>query len=64
MVDGVNWTFTDNFLVQVGLDKGSVLHPLLFILVLEAQSREIRSGCPEELFYADDLALVHETLET
>ena len=31
--------------------------------MLQALSREIRSGCPEELFYADDLTLVDETLE-
>ena len=40
-----------------------MLSTLLFILVLEARSREIRLGCPEELLYADDLVLVKETLE-
>ena len=58
----INSTFSDEFLVKVGLHQGSVLSPLLFIIVLEALSREIRSGCPEELLYADDLALVSETL--
>ena len=47
-------TFSDDFLVQVGLHKGSVLlSPLL--LGLEAISRKICSGCQ---LYADDLALV------
>ena len=47
-------TFSDDFLVQVGLHKGSVLlSPLL--LVLEAISIKICSGCQ---LYADDLALV------
>ena len=32
---------------------------LLFITVLEALSREIRSGSPEELLYADDMVLVN-----
>ena len=32
-----------------------MLSPLLFIIVLEALSREIRSGCPEGLLHADDL---------
>ena len=59
----VNCTVTDDFLVQVGLNKGSVLSPLLFTIVLDAISREISSGCPQELFYADDLALVPETIE-
>ena len=40
-----------------------MLSPLLFIIVLEAVSREIRSGCPEELFYADHLVLISETFE-
>lgn len=31
--------------------------------VLEALSREINSGCPDEVLYADDLALVKESLD-
>ena len=50
-----NRTFCDEFFVQVGLHQGSMLSPLLFIIVLEALSREIRSGCPEGLLHADDL---------
>ena len=30
--------------------------------MLEVLCREIRSGCQEELLYADDVALVSETL--
>ena len=33
-------------------------------MVLEVLSREIRSGCPEELFYADLVALVSSALES
>ena len=40
-----------------------MLSPLLFIIVLEALSREITSGCSEELLYADHLALISETIE-
>ena len=36
-----NGTFSDNFLVHIELYQGSVLSPL-FIIVLEAMSREIR----------------------
>ena len=36
---------------------GSVLSPLLFIIVLEALSREFRTGCPWKLLYADDLMI-------
>ena len=47
-----------DFLVQVGLHHGSLLLSPLFIIKLEALSRKIRSGCSEELVYADDLALI------
>ena len=43
------------------MHQGSVLSPLLFIIVLEALSREFREGLPMELLYADDLVLVAET---
>ena len=49
--------------MQVGLHQSSELSHLLLIIVPEALSREIRSGCPEELIYADDLVLVSETFE-
>ena len=59
----INGSFSKDFQVNVGLHQGSVLSPLLFIMVLEALSRDIRMGCPEELLYADDLALISETLQ-
>ena len=53
----VNNLFSDVFDVQVGVHQGSILSPLLFIIVLEALSREFRTSCPWELLYADDLVL-------
>ena len=41
-----------------------MLSPLLFIIVSESLSREIRSVCPEELLYADDLVLVSERVDS
>ena len=49
--------------VKVGVHQGSVLSPLLFIIVLEALSREFRSGVPWEDLYADDLVITAESLE-
>ena len=51
------------FNVKVGVHQGSVLSPLLFIIVLEALSREFREGLPMELLYVDDLVLIAETKE-
>ena len=56
----VNDTFSDEFEVKVGVHQGSVLSPLLFIMVLEALSLEFRLGCKWELLYADDLVLIAE----
>ena len=59
----VSGTFSYDFLVQVGLHQDPVSNVLLSVMVLEVLSREIKSGYPEELLYADDLALVCETHE-
>ena len=59
----INNSFSDSFEVQVGVHQGSVLSPLLFIIVLEALSREFRTGCPWELLYADDLVLASDSME-
>jgi hypothetical protein len=59
----VNGQPSEEFGVGVGVHQGSVLSPLLFILVLEALSREFRTGTPWELLYADDLVLIADTME-
>jgi Reverse transcriptase (RNA-dependent DNA polymerase) len=53
----------EGFGVKVGVHQGSVLSPLLFIIVLEAISRQFRAGLPFELLYADDLVLMAESEE-
>ena len=55
--------YSDPIDVSVGVHQGSVLSPLLFIIVMEALSQEFRTGCPWELLYADDLVIVAETLD-
>ena len=42
----VNGGLSKAFAVRVGVHQGSVLSPLLFIIVLEALSREFREGLP------------------
>ena len=59
----VNGQLSEEFEVKVGVHQGSVLSPLLFILVLEALSREFRTGVPWELLYADDLVIMADTLD-
>ena len=56
-------SFSDSFEVQVGVHQGSVLNPLLYIIVLEALSRDFHTGCPWELLYADGLVLISDSLE-
>ena len=51
------------FEVKVGMLQGSALSPLLFVIVIEAISREFRVALPWELLYADDLAVIAETEE-
>ena len=48
---------------EKGLHKVSVVSPFSFTIILEAQSREIRSGNSDKLFYADDLILVNQSLK-
>ena len=51
------------FNVKVGVHQGSILSPLLFIIVLEALSGEFHFGVPWEDLYADDLVIIAELLD-
>ena len=48
---------------ELGVHQGSLLSPLLFILVLEVLSRKLHTAVPRELLYADDLVLIADTQE-
>ena len=48
--------FSQKFEVKVGVQQGSVLSPLVFIIVLEVLSCEFRADVPLEDLYADDLS--------
>ena len=65
----VNGQLSEDFNVTVGVHQGSVLSPLLFILVLEALSKNFHSDeqCSVitllELLYADDLVIIASSEE-
>ena len=54
---------TEEFPIKVGLHQGPGLSPFLFIVVLDVISEEFRCGLPNELLFADDLAVVTDTEE-
>ena len=59
----LNGKVSGGFGVKVGVHQGSVLSPLLFIIVMEALSKTFREGLPMELLYADDLVLMADSEE-
>ena len=59
----MNDQYSEEFGVKVGVHQGSVLSPLLFILVLEALSHDLETGVPRHLLYADDLAIMADSLD-
>ena len=55
--------YSEEFEVKVGVHHGSVISLFFFIIVLEALSREFRSGVHWEDLYADDLVIIAESLK-
>ena len=55
--------YSEEFEVKVGVHQGTVLSPLLFIIVLEALSHEFCCVVSWEDIYADDLVIITESLE-
>ena len=56
----VNGILSEEFVVK---DQYSIISPLLSIVLLESLSPKFRSGCPQELLYADDLVQIAELME-
>ena len=59
----VVYGYSQEFTVPVGVHHGSVLSSLLFIILLEALARVLRSGAPWEDIYEDHLVIITESLE-
>ena len=51
-----------SFEVRQGLQQGSALSPLLFILILDIISREREKEAPWEMLYVDDLVIVRRSI--
>ena len=49
------------FSVKVGVHQGSALSPLLFIIVMDVLTEDVRDGSLMELFYVADLVLREES---
>ena len=49
--------------VGVGVHQGSVLSPLLFVMVVDEVMNNARKGMMKQLLYADDLVLMGEIME-
>ena len=56
--------YSQEFSVRVGAHQDFVLISLLFIIVLDALSREFRTCCPWELLYTDDIMISAESMES
>ena len=56
--------YSKEFGVRVGAHQDFVLSSLLFIIVLDALSREFRTCCPWELLYTDDIMISAESMES
>ena len=54
---------SEEFEVKVGVRQGSVLSPLLFAIVADLVTENVRNGLMSEMLYADDMALTSETME-
>ena len=58
----VNGEILSSFSVKIGLHQESALSPLLFIMVMDVLTEDVRDGSLMELLYADGLVLCGESL--
>ena len=59
----VEYTRSELFDVKVGVHKGSILSPILFALVMDEVTKDIRKGVVKEMLHADDIVLVGDYWE-
>ena len=49
--------------MKVGVHQGSVLSPLIFVIVVDIVTENVRNGLMIEMLYVDDLVLMSEVME-
>ncbi|KAK3573055.1 hypothetical protein QTP86_012304 [Hemibagrus guttatus] len=54
---------TEKFNVEVGLHQGSALSPVLFAIVMDQLSEEVRQKSPWTMMFADDIVICSESRE-
>ena len=59
----VGSSYSEEFEVKVGVHQGSVLSPLLLVVVVDVITENARRGVVNKLLYADDLVLMSDTME-
>ena len=58
----VDGELSSSFSVKVGVHQGSALSPLLFIMVMDVLTEDVRDGSLMESLYANDLVLCGDSL--
>ena len=58
----VDGKLSSSFSVKVGVHQGSALSPLLFIMVMDVLTEDVRGDSLMELLYADDLVFCGKSL--
>ena len=59
----VGLELSKDFEVEVGVYQGSVLSLLVFAIMVDVVTENVRNGLMIEMLYADDLVLTSETME-
>ena len=58
----VDGELSSSFSVKIGIHQGSALSPLLFIMVMDVLTEDVREGSLMEFLFADNLVLCGESL--
>ena len=58
----VDGELSSSFSVKVGVHQGFALSPILFIIIMDVLTENVRDGSLMELLYAEDLVLCGESL--